>query len=196
MKCYIIRHGNTFEKDQILRRAGARTDLDLTAYGRQQIFDLAEKIAHHPTPPEYLLCGPLKRTQQAAGILQARLKLTPAIQVTPLLLELDYGIDENQEESLVRARLGQRLSDWEHGGPLPWEWQASDQELHERWKNLLTLVASKNRPVALITSAGIARYALRSQGLHHPSEKLAPAHYGILELRSDQKWHIECWNQA
>ena len=64
---YIVRHGNTFDKGDVVTRVGARTDLPLSSSGRAQ----AEKLAAHfrevaPQGFSAAYCSPLQRTRQTA----------------------------------------------------------------------------------------------------------------------------------
>ncbi|MEO1406790.1 MAG: histidine phosphatase family protein, partial [Pseudomonadota bacterium] len=70
---YIVRHGNTFDKGDIVTRVGARTDLPLSSSGEAQ----ADRLATHfrdiaPNGFTAAYCSELQRTRQTAEtILQA-----------------------------------------------------------------------------------------------------------------------------
>ena len=61
----ICRHGNTFDKGEVARRVGARTDLALSKSGIVQAKFLAEQFT--PLKSGYnfskAYCSPLQRTQ-------------------------------------------------------------------------------------------------------------------------------------
>jgi probable phosphoglycerate mutase len=87
MLLLLARHGNTFEAGEMAIWVGARTDLPLTARGREQAHALAARL--QPVKPriERVIAGPLKRTREHAVIICERLDAnrleTPSPQPSP-----------------------------------------------------------------------------------------------------------------
>jgi broad specificity phosphatase PhoE len=87
-RIYIVRHGNTFEKGDVVTRVGGRTDLPLSPSGRTQ----AEALGAHFKDIDFVSArsGPLKRTRETAvAILKGR--ETPELMTELFLREIDYG---------------------------------------------------------------------------------------------------------
>ena len=67
----VCRHGNTFDKGDVVTRVGGRTDLPLSTSGKAQADALARHFADTPFQAAY--CSTLQRTREtAAAILSAR----------------------------------------------------------------------------------------------------------------------------
>ena len=60
----ICRHGNTFDKGDVVTRIGARTDLPLSTSGRAQAKTLSADLSTFNFT--HAFCSPLSRTQQTA----------------------------------------------------------------------------------------------------------------------------------
>ena len=111
-RLHIVRHGNTFDKGDIVTRVGGRTDLPLSISGRAQ----AEALARHfaATPFATARSGPLKRTRETARAILAAQANAPELTTDLFLREIDYGPDENRPEEDVIARIGREALDaWE-----------------------------------------------------------------------------------
>ena len=85
MTIYIARHGQTEwnERDLII----GRTDLPLTAKGRQQAADLAKLVSG--TDIHRIICSPLKRAFETAQIVGHECHIP--VEADSRLIELDYG---------------------------------------------------------------------------------------------------------
>ena len=118
-RIFICRHGNTFDKGDIVRRVGARTDMPLSTSGRQQAEELARALSKFNFAQAY--CSALIRTQQTAVAIIS--EETP-LETLDFLTEIDYGEDENKPESEVVARLGQDILDlWDIDAIAPQGWK-------------------------------------------------------------------------
>nr|WP_321359414.1 histidine phosphatase family protein [uncultured Hyphomonas sp.] len=155
----VCRHGNTFDKGDIVTRVGGRTDLPLSTSGKAQADALARHFADTPVQAAY--CSSLQRTREtAAAILSARAD-GPDLSVLPFLTEIDYGPDENVAEEKVVARIGEdALRAWEEDSRVPDGWTVNKAAIHEGWKSLLTEAARlpEDSTVLVVTSNGIARF--------------------------------------
>ena len=161
---YIVRHGNTFDKGDTITRVGARTDLPLSTSGHTQ----AEALALHfkaVVPAEFsaAYCSALQRTRQTAEAILSVRATQPALETLEFLREIDYGVDENQPEEAVIARLGEAaLATWDKEAVPPPGWAVNTNEIKRAWRDLLRSIASDDSagPVLIVTSNGIARFVL------------------------------------
>ena len=161
---YIVRHGNTFDKGDTITRVGARTDLPLSASGHTQ----AEALALHfitevPVGCSAAYCSELQRTRQTAEAILAVRDAPPDLEAIDFLREVDYGVDENQPEDAVIARIGEAaLAAWDRDAVPPPGWDVDPETLKGAWRDLLKSLASTSadKPVLIVTSNGIARFVL------------------------------------
>ena len=132
----VCRHGNTFDKGDVVTRVGGRTDLPLSVSGREQ----AEALSRHFTETQFrtAYCSTLQRTREtAAAILSARAD-GPDLSTLPFLTEVDYGPDENVAEDLVVARIGEAaMRAWEEDSRVPEGWTVDKPAILSGWKSLL-----------------------------------------------------------
>jgi len=194
----IARHGNTFDRGDIVTRVGARTDLALSTSGQIQAAKLSEAL--RPDVSDFYFtqafCSPLERTRETAEAIlggghQARLS------ELEFLTEIDYGIDENRPETAVIARLGEAaIRQWDDDATVPDGWQVNPKALIESWKAFFAEQSRRQGDILVVTSNGIARFALdaidRLDGT--PQRKLRTAAYGIVSLKHGLS-HLECWNR-
>lgn len=198
---YIVRHGNTFDKGDTITRVGARTDLPLSSSGQTQ----AEALALHfmaiaPAGFSAAYCSALQRTRQTAEAILAVRDEQPRLETLEFLREVDYGVDENQPEDAVVARIGAAaLAAWdEHAVPPP-GWDVDPAGLKQAWRDLLqsiTLSAAAG-PVLIVTSNGIARFvldAITDFEAEPASIKLKTGAYGHIRTSGDAvtlvRWNV------
>lgn len=204
---YIVRHGNTFDKGDVVTRVGARTDLPLSLSGQAQADALAAHFSVSVSGFEKIYCSPLKRTREtAAAILSQQASDAYDLEALEFLREIDYGPDENQPESTVLARIGQdALTAWENHAVPPDGWQVNPQQIIAAWKDLFTQIArlplpetGPAMPVLIVTSNGVARFALQAANDTNGYElKLKTGAYGIVRVQTiDNKTHAHVldWN--
>jgi broad specificity phosphatase PhoE len=178
----IVRHGNTFEAGEPLRRIGARTDLPLVASGQAQAQALGRAFAAERF--DRALAAPLRRTRATAEAILAAGADAPAIVAADWLTEIDHGADENQSEAAVLARIGaEALAAWDHMARPPEGWIVDADRRLAGWRDLWTNGAGR---VLIVTSNGAARFALLSddalsrQAAALPSLKLRTGAYGTI----------------
>lgn len=195
---YIVRHGNTFDRGDTVTRVGARTDLPLSVSGREQAERLAAHFRDKNTKFNQALAGPLKRTVETAEAILAAQADAPKLEITAFLREIDYGPDENQPEEKVIARLGEdALADWERAAIPPAGWNVDPAELEEAWRALFRRLGADTDegPVLLVTSNGIARFALMAaHGGQDQDLKLKTGAYGVLSLDDAGTARVSSWN--
>lgn len=178
---YIVRHGNTFDKGDVVTRVGGRTDLPLSTSGQVQ----AEALARHfaSIPFATARSGPLKRTRQTASAILSAQTGAPDLTTDLFLREIDYGPDENRPEDEVVARIGKAvLEAWEHSSIVPPGWRVDPQAIIGNWQETFSELAEEQGNHLIVTSNGIARFALAAANAHRPDAKLPTGGYGIIEL--------------
>lgn len=118
MKLVLVRHGNTFEKGQVARFVGARTDLPLTETGKKQAENAADYIKKEGLVPSVIYHSSLKRQLETASIISKRLGLSNLIESSDLK-EIDYGSWENLSPEEIKFMWPQEFKDWEEKGVWP-----------------------------------------------------------------------------
>ncbi|RIV83500.1 histidine phosphatase family protein [Aurantiacibacter xanthus] len=198
----IVRHGNTFEADEQPRRIGARTDLPLTAKGKEQARALGACFAARGWRFGRMLVSPLLRTRQTAEAILAHMPSAPQVETADFLREVDHGPDENLPEEAVVARIGKEaLNAWEHGAEVPPGWVAEPEARIAAWRDLFTAEPASDQPTLLVTSNGAARFALLADPHLHkaakalPSLKLPTGGYGIVARNGQQQLVLQAWGE-
>lgn len=194
-RLFIVRHGNTFEPGDTVTRVGGRTDLALSASGRAQAQALAAHFAGQDIQFATARTGPLRRTKQtAAAILVAQAK-PPDLATDLFLREIDYGPDENRPEDDVIARIGKAaLEAWERDMIPPPDWRVDPQALIANWQETFDELRGAPGNHLIVTSNGIARFALAAARASGHPPKLATAAYGVIAL-GEAAESVELWNQ-
>ena len=198
---FIVRHGNTFDKGDVVTRVGARTDLALSQSGLAQ----ADALAAHfqdiaPNGFDRAYCSPLIRTRQTGEAILAASARAPELETLEFLREVDYGPDENQPEPEVVARIGEAaLNAWEMDGVPPPGWDIDPAKVKTDWQALLAEMAhlSPQRPILIVTSNGVARFvldAMTESATDLDSIKLKTGAYGRVQVDGDavilQAWNV------
>lgn len=190
----IARHGNTFDRGDIIRRVGARSDLPLSSSGRAQALQLAQHLsAHFDFKTAY--CSELSRTRQTADtILKAH---NAELTVLPFLTEIDYGEDEGKAESEVVARLGAKaIKLWDEAAIVPQGWLVDPDVLRSSWADFFEAHKGKGEDILVVTSNGTARFVLDViTGAEKDTPlKLGTAAYGLVTLDSGQAT-LKSWDR-
>jgi broad specificity phosphatase PhoE len=191
-RLYVVRHGNTFDKGDIVTRVGGRTDLPLSTSGKAQ----AEALARHfaSIPFATARSGPLKRTRETARAILAAQANPPELTTDLFLREIDYGPDENRPEEDVVARIGKAALDaWERDSIVPPGWRVDTQALIGNWQETFAELRDRPGNHLIVTSNGIARFALNAAGAPRNEAKLATAAWGVLALEGGEA-KVEAWN--
>ncbi|MBU2582479.1 MAG: histidine phosphatase family protein [Alphaproteobacteria bacterium] len=197
-RVYVVRHGNTFDKGDIVRRVGGRTDLALSVSGREQADRLAAHFMANGIVFDKAYSSPLKRTMETArSILTAQGGNLP-IEPATFLREIDYGPDENAPEEDVVRRIGEdALQKWETDAIPPPGWLVDNDGLTAAWASFLEQMAGTNaRNILAVTSNGIARFLLNLPTLNNPDAtlKLRTAAYGVIRIGDTGTPLLEDWN--
>jgi probable phosphoglycerate mutase len=167
MLLLLARHGNTFESGEQAVWAGARTDLPLTAKGRQQAQALAKALDPMKTRLRWIAAGPLKRTRSYAEIVTAELGLAAEVKIDERLREIDYGAWEGKPSGEIEAlRGGAELKAWNETGRWPQSpgWSPPAETIAA---NIAAIAAGLGSSVGtgeaalLVTSNGILKFFLK-----------------------------------
>jgi probable phosphoglycerate mutase len=182
-RLYIVRHGNTFEKGDVVTRVGGRTDLPLSKSGEAQAEALGNHFVAEGVAFATAVAGPLKRTRRTAGVILAAQAGAPELSFELFLREIDYGPDENRPEDQVIARIGKpALEAWEKDFVPPAGWRVDPAAITGNWQELFSDLKQENGAHLIVTSNGIARFALAAAGETRADAKLATGAYGVIEL--------------
>lgn len=101
IELYLVRHGETEENvAQILQ---GHLPGHLTALGRQQASQLAERLNNGHITFDTILCSDLQRTIDTATIISEHLNQNITITPCPLLRERDWGNSTGKAISLARS---------------------------------------------------------------------------------------------
>lgn len=198
---YIVRHGNTFDKGDVVTRVGARTDLPLSSSGQIQATKLAAHFANMGAQFSHVFSSPLQRTQQTTDAIVAAQAAPNPVEFLEFLREVDYGPDENKPEQDVVDRIGQdALNLWESDAIVPDGWVLDTEALVTSWKAHFERIAQtsdQTGPVLIVTSNGIARFALQIAKAEPSTTyplKLSTGAYGILEIAKSGDVTVRDWN--
>ena len=197
VRLFIVRHGNTFDTGDVVTRVGGRTDLPLSLSGRTQ----AEALGRHFASTKFASArsGPLKRTRETAAAILAVQATPPELTTDLFLREIDYGPDENRPEDEVVARIGQPALDaWERDSLPPPGWRVDPDALIGNWQETFAELRDQPGDHLIVTSNGIARFALAAAGVrHHDAKlkdpKLKTGAWGVVEVKG-QDVSVLAWN--
>lgn len=167
MLLLLARHGNTFETGGKAVWVGARTDLPLTAKGREQAQALGQALAPIAPRIKRIVAGPLQRTREHAEAGAKMLRLQIPIEIDQRLREIDYGAWEGKSSEEIEALGGgPELEAWNKKGEWPRTpgWEPSPEIIAANAGQLAgecaaTLGASE--AALLVTSNGILKFFLK-----------------------------------
>jgi probable phosphoglycerate mutase len=194
---YIVRHGNTFDEGETVRRVGARTDLPLSSSGETQAAALGAYFKSRSIAFDRAYCSPLQRTRQTADIIMARTESVATVACEAFLTEIDYGPDENQPEDIVTKRLGESaLRRWDEEAVPPEGWRVDPADLRARWRAFFDQFSDPAGEQYILagTSHGVARFALdAAKPAGAFPRKLRTGAFGCVRI-NDAEPLIEHWD--
>jgi broad specificity phosphatase PhoE len=168
MLLYLVRHGETTYNAE--GRIQGQSDAPLSELGRRQSEAVAKALA--AVPIEAIYSSPLRRAQETAEPISARLKL-PVID-DPRLMELDAGQFEGRLRSELADVYPVELACWLSGDEdfaIPGG--ESRRQLAERGcAALRAIAAAGHRQAVVVTHGGLLSATLRS--LLNMSEAVSP----------------------
>lgn len=204
VRLLLVRHGNTFDIGDVVRRVGAQTDIPLSQSGAKQCLDLGRHLSKKYMTITHAFCSELMRTKQSAELILTQYSnSTCPITLLPLLNEVDYGIDDGKPETEVVERLGiDVLKAWDDHGILPNDWNFNVAKAIENIKTFADMLSKKydNQTVLIVTSNGIARFF--SKLLKDPicinkalPLKMPTASVSELTFHQEQGWQCQYWGE-
>ncbi len=161
----IARHGNTFRSGETPTRVGAKTDLPLVEEARGRSIGLYLKSKG--LIPNHVYAAPLLRTTQTAALAVEELGISTEIIKLDSFTEIDYGVDENQTEDVVKARLGNGDLDkgaeiialWDKQAIVPDGWMVNPQQLINTWLDFANNQIAAGETTLVVSSNGVIRFA-------------------------------------
>ena len=167
MLLLLARHGNTFEAGDEVVWVGARTDLPLTAKGREQAAALGDGLQPIKSAIKRIVSGPLSRTRDHAAIATQVLGFDQKVEVDERLREIDYGLWEAKSTEEIHAFGGaDELKAWDKSGIWPASpgWSPPQETVAANAAQLAQNLATsldKNDAALLVTSNGILKFFLK-----------------------------------
>ncbi|MEP1230823.1 MAG: histidine phosphatase family protein [Litorimonas sp.] len=186
---YIVRHGNTFDTGDIIRRVGGRTDLPLSVSGQIQ----AQKLAAHFKNLNFVnaYASKLKRQVDTANAILNAQSQSCKLETLEFLKEIDYGPDENKAENDVIARIGSTaMANWDKNAVPPQGWNVDPRAIQDKWGHFFDSHKINNLPpkgpTLIVTSNGIARFILDvTEHKTNIPRKLRTGSYGIVDVQKN-----------
>jgi probable phosphoglycerate mutase len=206
MLLLLARHGNTFEAGEKAVWVGARTDLPLTAKGREQAAALAAAVRPLKPRIERMIAGPLKRTREYADIIIHSVGFEAAAAADERLREIDYGLWEGKSSEEIRALGGDlELQAWNERGEWPRSprWTPSPAKIAANTAALANELAdalSAESVGLLVTSNGILKYFLKlvpgafEEMAARGALKVATGHCCALR-HGERGWQLAFWDR-
>lgn len=206
----IARHGNTFESGDTPTRVGAKTDIPLVEKGRAQGRALGQYLKDNALIPDAIYSSTLQRTKDTAALALQTCGIGTHIYALDIFNEIDYGIDENQTEETVIARVGKdAIEKWDKHAIVPEGWHVNPDDIIQSWHSfahqisqthdtVTNQVMDLSETILVVTSNGIARFAphITEDFADFSSQhtiKLSTGALGILKF-SQGKWRVTDWN--
>jgi probable phosphoglycerate mutase len=195
----IARHGNTFDKGDVLLRVGKRTDLPLSTSGKEQAEKLGAYLAKKYTKIDKVFSSNLMRTKDTAKIALKTMGVFDAdVTASDIFDEIDYGLDEGKTEEEVILRLGvEALKKWDEQAIAPKGWLVDVEQIKENWIDFADSINKSNEVILVVTSNGTVRFA--PYILDNPDEfiasnniKLATGAVSCFAFEGG-KWKVEYW---
>lgn len=202
-KLVVVRHGNTFESDEMPTRVGSRTDLALVEAGREQAKKVGEYLKMNGYLPASVYSAYLSRVRETTQIILETMRLEREIEHLHILNEIDYGPDENQPESVVISRVGRHaIDEWNRVGKVPEGWNVDVEGIKRGWFDIASQVETKHngKTSMVVTSNGIGRFCLALTGDFQKAArnyglKISTGGICILEKENhDTYWRVKEWN--
>ena len=204
LRLLLVRHGNTFDKGDVVRRVGAQTDIVLSQSGKKQCQNLGKHLSKQYTSIEQTFCSELIRTKQSAELILSQYSNnTSVITSLSILNEVDYGIDDGKPESEVIERLGaDALKAWDEYCILPKDWKFNVDDTIQSINACLDDFIKKydNKTILIVTSNGIARFfslLLKAPQCIKRAYPLKMPTASVSELTYDQEqgWRCQYWGK-
>jgi len=163
----LARHGNTFNPEDKVVRAGLTEDLELVPAGIEQAKKAADFIKKDSVKVSAVYCGTLKRTAGYSEIIRQRISPELPVRIDPRLDEIDYGLWAGLTDRDIIDRYGaEPLEAWNKHSA--WPAEASFKPLEDVIISEVRDLAQEivkfhdsDSTVVLVSSNGKLRYFLK-----------------------------------
>lgn len=206
----IARHGNTFGSNDTPTRVGAKTDIPLVEKGKAQGKAIGQYLKDNDLLPDAVYSSTLQRTKETAKQALQVCGISTHIYELEIFNEIDYGVDENQTEETVIARIGKdAIEEWDKHAIAPEGWHVDPDDIIQSWRDfahqiskthdtITNNVMDLSETILVVTSNGIARFAPHitddfEDFAANNAIKLSTGALGILKF-SQGKWRVSAWN--
>lgn len=207
MLLILVRHGNTFNADEIPTYVGARTDLPLTITGQDQANAFADAMDKAGLLPAKVVCSLLQRTVKHMEPMTRRLGMRAA-EPDKRLNEMDYGTWENKSNAEVDAMYGSDAvrKAWDKEGKRPDDANFAPSEM-DLARNIASFVGElqtnydDDKIVVACSSNGIIRYFLKlvpgayEAALKNGALKVGTGSVSAIDFPNDGKPKVLFWNK-
>lgn len=204
VKLILIRHGNNFDKGDVVLRVGKDTDLPLSNSGKEQAVLLGKYFKLKNINPDVVFTSNLKRTIQTAEIALKEAGIERPLNKLEIFDEIDYGPDEGKPETEVVARIGQEALDkWAESAIVPDGWIVNPQKIIQSWKDFGKILEEKydGKTVIVVSSNGVMRFVPHMTGDFEnfaKNNKIKVKTGAVCYLhkdKTDANWTIDGWNE-
>lgn len=194
----ICRHGNTFDKGDLVTRVGSRTDLQLSSSGIEQSKLLSKELSPFKSGFNFKLafCSSLLRTKETGMYILSQGHKAKTLTILPFLKEIDYGPDENKSEQEVVNRIGRNALDlWDKKALPPNGWILNPHKIIQSWKLFFNDTSNDGGDILVVTSNGIARFIYEAVHMVETDvvRKLNTASFGVVEIKNNIST-LKSWN--
>ncbi len=188
IRLILMRHGNTFERDEVPVQIGARMDPPLTLFGRKQAEQMGSYLITQGIFPKAIYAGKLKRQIESAKIIAQYFALP--LLYEPALTEINYGPWEGLTGEEIARHWPKEHAEWSKG-----KWQATifGEKREERrfaienWLKGLRRTYQREDTLFGVTSNGLLRFL--------GNEKVRTGHFCEIALFEDTlkigHWNID-----
>lgn len=205
MKLILLRHGNTFEANQIAYQVGLKTDLPLTEKGMLQAKTFAQQFQDQNRNIAAIFCGQLQRQRQTADLIANYFPKARRDENINALNEIDYGDWEGLTADAIDAKWPQEHANWQHQAIWPKHFGSSLETHIGHLKQFLARLKDyqPNDTVVAVTSNGIMRLFLclipnlwseLSQSKSFNDFKVKTGNYCEIEILNEeliiQQWNV------
>lgn len=195
----IIRHGNTFASGETPRRVGARTDIPLVDSGRDQAQKIGRYLKDNNIEPCAVYSSQLIRARQTADILCKTAGFDVDIQTNQTFNEIDHGVDENQTDDDIIARIGKdALDQWNKSNVVPDGWKVDIAAIQKGWSHFADdcLNNRNGKTTIVVSSGGIIKFSpvLTNGIIPAESAKVATGSISCF-VHDGKQWVCEFWNK-
>ncbi|MBS0287911.1 MAG: histidine phosphatase family protein [Proteobacteria bacterium] len=161
----VLRHGNTFEANQIATQVGSKTDMSLTEKGLNQAKQFLALLKKDQLSPFAIYSGSLQRQSTTAKLIQEAFPQAGLYTHQDALDEIDYGAWEGLTTEEIKAKWPNEYEHWVSQATWPNKIFQSSLEKHQQalqtWLEHIASNVPENGLVVAVSSNGIIRFMLQ-----------------------------------